>query len=296
MNKTIGHYRKVYGTSENLEFFYNDNLDSRRVIINSSGTKLDTFEYSSWGNVTHSYGSNNYLSSFTGKNYDGTGFIYFNARYYDPTTGRFLTEDPSRQGVNWYAYCENDPINKIDPDGNGPLLSEVKHAINAVADFMGLNQVGWPVSEGRVTSAYGVRTDATPSRHWGIDIAPRVPGSTGVRVNAPAGGDVVSVGRSSGGSSEVVIRLPNGQLVDMKHLTGIAVKPGDTVLRGERLGTMGSDGPSTGIHAHMEIRPAGAVSERQAVDPVPLMAPRPAAIRLTDAVVQQGNTIVNQTR
>jgi hypothetical protein len=43
--------------------------------------------------------------------------MYFNARYYDPTTGRFLTEDPSRKGVNWYAYCENDPINRTDPTG-----------------------------------------------------------------------------------------------------------------------------------------------------------------------------------
>ena len=41
------------------------------------------------------------------------GQIYFNARYYC----RFLTEDPSRKGVNWYAYCGNDPINRTDPTG-----------------------------------------------------------------------------------------------------------------------------------------------------------------------------------
>ncbi len=47
----------------------------------------------------------------------GEGLIYFNARYYDPTLGRFLSEDPSRKGVNWYTYSENDPINRIDPSG-----------------------------------------------------------------------------------------------------------------------------------------------------------------------------------
>jgi RHS repeat-associated protein len=47
--------------------------------------------------------------------------IYFNSRFYDPTTGRFLTEDPSRKGVNWYAYCENDPINRTDPTGMLPV-------------------------------------------------------------------------------------------------------------------------------------------------------------------------------
>jgi len=62
-------------------------------------------------------GVDNYLAIFSGKSYDATGLIYFNARYYNPTTRRFLTEDPSRKGVNWHAYCENNPINKIDPKG-----------------------------------------------------------------------------------------------------------------------------------------------------------------------------------
>jgi RHS repeat-associated protein len=52
------------------------------------------------------------------------GPCYFNARYYDPTTGRFLTEDPSRKGVNWYAYRENDPINRVDPNGKEPTSTE----------------------------------------------------------------------------------------------------------------------------------------------------------------------------
>ena len=38
------------------------------------------------------------VRSLMGKDYDATGLIYFNARYYDPTTGRFLTEDPSPEG------------------------------------------------------------------------------------------------------------------------------------------------------------------------------------------------------
>jgi hypothetical protein len=43
--------------------------------------------------------------------------IYFNARYYDPTIGRFITEDPSRKGTGWYTYCSNNPINRTDPTG-----------------------------------------------------------------------------------------------------------------------------------------------------------------------------------
>jgi RHS repeat-associated protein len=99
---------------------YLDNLDSRRVVLNSSAAVIDRYHYSAWGIATQEIGSDHY-ESFTGKEYDATGLIYFNARYYDPTVGRFLTEDPSRKGVNWYAYCENDPVNKVDPTGRADI-------------------------------------------------------------------------------------------------------------------------------------------------------------------------------
>lgn len=42
---------------------------------------------------------------------------YLRARYYDPATSRMLSEDPARQGTNWYIFCNNNPINFIDPSG-----------------------------------------------------------------------------------------------------------------------------------------------------------------------------------
>jgi len=52
-----------------------------------------------------------------------TGFYYLNARFYDPTTGRFVSEDP--QGItpgdagsfNAYAYADNNPVTMSDPTG-----------------------------------------------------------------------------------------------------------------------------------------------------------------------------------
>ena len=113
----LGHIRKVYGVSEDFEYFYPDNLGSRRVVLNNAGTVTDKFTYSAYGEVTHVSGSNLYLASFTGKEYDAAGLIYFNARYYDSKVGRFITEDPSAQGTSWYSYCGNNPINAVDPDG-----------------------------------------------------------------------------------------------------------------------------------------------------------------------------------
>lgn len=60
-----------------------------------------------------------------------------NARWYDPQTGRFITEDPARDGVNWYAYCGNNPLNFTDPTGLTTLddyayQMETTHSDNAV--------------------------------------------------------------------------------------------------------------------------------------------------------------------
>jgi len=48
-----------------------------------------------------------------------SGLYYMKARYYDPETSRFISEDPIGldAGVNLYAYCNNNPINFVDPSG-----------------------------------------------------------------------------------------------------------------------------------------------------------------------------------
>jgi len=55
---------------------------------------------------------------------DGTGLYYYNARYYDPTIGRFISADtivpnPTHaQALNRYSYCLNNPLRYIDPSGH----------------------------------------------------------------------------------------------------------------------------------------------------------------------------------
>ena len=68
--------------------------------------------------------------SFTGKSFEeGLGLYYFNARWYDPVMGRFISPDPKWPDsnkpltLNPYIYCYNNPINLVDRDGRAPDYS-----------------------------------------------------------------------------------------------------------------------------------------------------------------------------
>jgi RHS repeat-associated protein len=59
-------------------------------------------------------------AQFTGREADGTGLFSYRARYYDPTTQRFLSEDPLSFGggdANLYRYVRDNPTNFTDPTG-----------------------------------------------------------------------------------------------------------------------------------------------------------------------------------
>ena len=63
-------------------------------------------------------GDENFTPNYTGKFFDeSSGLYYFNARWYDCELGRFTTQDPARDGVNWWAYCQNNPLKFVDPTG-----------------------------------------------------------------------------------------------------------------------------------------------------------------------------------
>ncbi|HKV61522.1 MAG TPA: RHS repeat-associated core domain-containing protein [Candidatus Acidoferrum sp.] len=55
----------------------------------------------------------------SGESDSETGLYYYRARYYDPTVGRFMSEDPTgfKGGSNFYPYVTNDPANQTDPMG-----------------------------------------------------------------------------------------------------------------------------------------------------------------------------------
>ncbi len=55
--------------------------------------------------------------------------FHYNARWYDATLGRFVTEDPARDGLNWFIYVSNNPLRWVDPTGLFELAAEDGKAI-----------------------------------------------------------------------------------------------------------------------------------------------------------------------
>jgi len=84
--------------------------------------------YDVWGKVRSdsSVGSSGQILNPTqkycgnlGHKYDATsGLTYMRARYYEAETGRFISEDHHAEGLNWYSYAHNNPINFGDASGN----------------------------------------------------------------------------------------------------------------------------------------------------------------------------------
>jgi len=75
-----------------------------------------------WGEAQSSLGTGRGYCANLGHPEDETGLVYMRARYYEPVTGRFISEDPARDGVNWYLYADGNPVNKVDESGRNPLI------------------------------------------------------------------------------------------------------------------------------------------------------------------------------
>ncbi len=118
-------------------YFFRKNAQGDVIaLVDNSGQTVVQYVYDAWGNhlVLKPDGSENTRSDFIGNinpiRYRGyyydkeTGLYYLKSRYYDPETGRFINIDDTDYldpdtigGINLYAYCNNNPVMNVDPDG-----------------------------------------------------------------------------------------------------------------------------------------------------------------------------------
>lgn len=136
-------------------------------------------------------------------------------------------------------------------------LARASHGSGAYAGTM-----SWPVpSSHRVTSPYGPRICPYHGRelHPGIDIgrpSPDGPSLQGAAIVAAGKGTVIFAGYRGGYGNTVMIDHGNGVVTLYAHQAGggIMVTEGQSVTAGQRIGTVGSTGNSTGPHLHFEVR------------------------------------------
>jgi RHS repeat-associated protein len=134
--------RKVNGAY--YYYIYNGHGDVVQV-LDVNGIVVNSYSYDEWGNITSKTETIENPIRYAGEYYDEeSGLYYLRARYYDPTTGRFISEDSNEGNVtnplslNLYTYCTNNPIIYVDPSGN----ESVGTWLNNVND----NYIGGPLN------------------------------------------------------------------------------------------------------------------------------------------------------
>ena len=96
-------------------------------LMNESNQLAKSYDYDAFGIEKNPSDEDSNPFRYCGEYYDvETGTYYLRARYYDPWIGRFTSEDSVRDGINWYAYCYDNPLTFIDPSGNVGILPDDK--------------------------------------------------------------------------------------------------------------------------------------------------------------------------
>lgn len=117
-------------------FYRKDILGNIIALIDTNGSVVVKYSYNAWGyNGVSDINGNvitdeNHIGNLNPFRYRGyyydteTKLYYLKTRYYDPETGRFISQDYIEyiapniiNGLNLYAYCVNNPVLNVDPDG-----------------------------------------------------------------------------------------------------------------------------------------------------------------------------------
>lgn len=106
------------GAEKKQYYALTDNLGSVTEVSDATGETVWKSEYLPFGVLSGAEGPMLFNGMYTGKDIDPeTGLTYHWNRWRSEDGSTFISEDPARDGVNWYGYCGANPMNAIDPSG-----------------------------------------------------------------------------------------------------------------------------------------------------------------------------------
>jgi RHS repeat-associated protein len=129
--------------SGTVSYDLSDGQNNVRLLTDANGAITDRYTYDAYGNLLSSQGTTVNPYRYTGQQLDSlTGLYDLRARYYDPTSGRFLSRDTAGIDVsnpvevNRYSYAEENPVNLTDPSGHAAAQEEeeILDAVVAAAE------------------------------------------------------------------------------------------------------------------------------------------------------------------
>lgn len=104
--------------SYEFSYYHLDHLNSTKCVSDSDGKVAVRYIYRAFGSQLAKIGDGEAKYTYGGKELDdSTNLYYFGARYYDAEIGRFISEDPAKDGLNWYGYANDNPLKFVDPTG-----------------------------------------------------------------------------------------------------------------------------------------------------------------------------------
>ena len=109
----------VFYRENSTDKYYLKNIQGDVIqLTNSGGVVVKSYTYDAYGEEKNPDSSDSNPFRYRGEYYDKvTKTIYLRARSYSASRGVFTTEDPIRDGDNWYGYCGGNPVNSSDPSG-----------------------------------------------------------------------------------------------------------------------------------------------------------------------------------
>jgi RHS repeat-associated protein len=121
LNGQVVAVRTNAGSTNTVSYLHGDHLGSISVTTTASGTAEPRQEFDPWGTV-RSGGVTTTTRNYTGQILDDTGLLFYNARYYDPAIGRFISADTIVPGSNPLTVWPSDAVagGVWRTNGNGP--------------------------------------------------------------------------------------------------------------------------------------------------------------------------------